>query len=129
MERLDTGPIRLGSTAKVKQPGQRAKVWTVTAVEPDRRFAWTARVFGTDMTGTHTLAASDTGTSNTLNVDIAGRGSWFVGRRLGGQIRSSLPKENAGFKRVAEAPEVSAVGGRGAPTAPGRRSARRRASR
>jgi hypothetical protein len=103
VERLDDGPLRVGSSARVKQPGQRAKVWTVTAVEPGRRFAWRSRVFGTDMTGTHTLHPTEQGTANTLTIDMAGRGSGLVGRVMGRQIHKSLATENAGFKRAAEA--------------------------
>lgn len=103
VERLDDGPLRVGSSARVKQPGQRAKVWTVTAVEPGRRFAWRSRVFGTDMTGTHTLHPTEQGTANTLTIDMAGRGSGLVGRVMGRQIHRSLATENAGFKRAAEA--------------------------
>jgi len=33
VERLDDGPITLGSRARVKQPGQRPAVWTVTELE------------------------------------------------------------------------------------------------
>ena len=103
VERIDDGALRVGSTARVKQPGQRAKVWTVTAVEPGRRFAWRSRVLGTDMTATHTLHPTNDGTANTLTIDMAGRGSGLVGRVIGGQIHKALATENAGFKRAAEA--------------------------
>jgi uncharacterized membrane protein len=102
VERLDDGPIRPGSTARVKQPGQRAKVWTVTAIEPGRRFAWRARLLGTGMTATHTLSPTDSGTANTLTIDFTGWGSGLVGRLVAGQVRKALAAENAGFKRAAE---------------------------
>jgi uncharacterized membrane protein len=102
-ERLDNGPLRPSSTVRVKQPGQRAKVWTVTAVEPDHRFAWESRLLGTRMTASHTLAARGTGTSNRLILDLSGPGSAVVGRLIGRQISKALATENASFKRVAEA--------------------------
>jgi uncharacterized protein YndB with AHSA1/START domain len=102
VERLDRGQLRPGCKARVEQPWQRPKIWTVTIVEPQHRFAWTARVFGTDMTATHTLTPSGSGTSNRLTVDLSGRGSGLVGRLLGGQIRKALATENEGFKRAAE---------------------------
>ena len=43
VERLDNGPFHATSTARVKQPGQRAKVWTVTAFDPDHSFTWETR--------------------------------------------------------------------------------------
>jgi uncharacterized membrane protein len=103
VERLDNGPLRPASTARVKQPGQRARVWTVTAVEPDRRFDWQTRLVGTVMTGRHTLTANGTGTTNTLELDMTGPASGLLGRLVGRQIAKALATENAGFKRAAEA--------------------------
>jgi uncharacterized membrane protein len=104
VQRLDSGPLRPSSTARVKQPGQREKVWTVTTVDSNaHRFEWRARVFGTDMTASHVLTPNDRGTTNTLTIDIAGRGAGLVGRLVGGQIRKALVTENQSFKRAAEA--------------------------
>lgn len=38
VHRLDPGELRVGSTARVKQPGQSSAVWTVTRLEPEREF-------------------------------------------------------------------------------------------
>ena len=104
VERLDTGPLRPSSTARVKQPGQREKVWTVTTVDPNaHRFEWRARVFGTEMTAAHLVTPTSSGTTNTLTIDITGRGAGLVGRLVGGRIRKALVTENQSFKRVAEA--------------------------
>jgi uncharacterized membrane protein len=103
IRRLDTGPMRVGSQARVKQPGQRAKVWTVTELVPERRFAWRSRAFGTDMTGGHTLQSHGSRTTNTLAIDLTGRAAGLVGRLIGGQIRKALVKENTGLKHSVEA--------------------------
>ena len=102
VERLGGGPIAPGSSARVKQPGQRARVWTVSTVEPNECFAWHARVFGTTMTGTHTLIPSASGTTNILTLDLAGPLAAVVGTLVGRAIRKSLATENAGFKAAAE---------------------------
>lgn len=102
IERLDEAPLTVGSKVRIKQPGQRAKVWTVTAIEPERLFAWSARVMGTTMTATHHLAAAAGGTTNRLTIDIEGRLAGLVGVLLRGPIRKALAKENAGFKAAAE---------------------------
>ena len=34
VERLEEGPLRLGARAKIKQPGQRLALWTVTELTP-----------------------------------------------------------------------------------------------
>lgn len=103
VERLESGPIGIGSTALVRQPGQRARVWTVTRFEPERCFAWSTRAMGTTMTGRHQMAASDTGTTQTLIVEIEGRMSSIVGVLVRGPIAKAIAQENRGFKTAAEA--------------------------
>ena len=60
VERLDDGPLAVGSRARVA-PGQRARVWTVTRLEPGRLFAWEARALGVRMNGSHHLEATAAG--------------------------------------------------------------------
>ena len=103
VERLDRGPFRTSSTARVKQPGQRTKVWTVTSLDPEHSFTWEARVLGTQMTASHTVTPNGSGASNTLVLEVTGPGSGLVGRLVGRQISKVLATENANFKRVAEA--------------------------
>ena len=47
VERLDDGPLRLGASARIKQPGQPRAVWTVTRFEPGRTFTWESPAVGT----------------------------------------------------------------------------------
>ena len=42
LERLDEGPLRVGSSARIKQPGQPAATWIVTRLDPGREFIWQA---------------------------------------------------------------------------------------
>jgi uncharacterized membrane protein len=101
VERLDDGPLRVGSRARLKQPGQRPTVWTVTTIEPDRLFAWSATAFGMRMTATHLIAATSTGTSNTLRIDLSGWSAPIVGRLGRGKLQQTLATENDGFRREA----------------------------
>ncbi|MEO6124379.1 MAG: SRPBCC family protein [Ilumatobacteraceae bacterium] len=103
VQRLDNGPMRVGSTARVKQPAQRPAVWTVTEFVPDKRFAWTSTVWSVQMKATHELQPVPSGCRNTLTVEMTGRGSKLLGRLIGGQIRRAITVENLGFKRRAEA--------------------------
>ena len=102
VECLDEGPLAVGSEVRIKQPGQGAKVWAVTVLEPESRFAWSSRFMGSTMTATHQLAADGDATTNTLIVDIEGRLAPVVGLLLRAPIRKSLRKENEGFKAAAE---------------------------
>lgn len=102
IERLDSGPIGIGSTALVKQPGQRAKVWTVTDFEPQQCFAWSTRAMGTTMTGRHVMTANESETTQTLTVEIEGPFSSVVGAIVRRPIAKAIAQENQGFKTAAE---------------------------
>ncbi|MGH1493209.1 MAG: SRPBCC family protein [Acidimicrobiales bacterium] len=103
VKRVDQLPLAVGSAVRIKQPGQRERVWTVSALEPGRRFAWSTQTMGTAMTGAHTLTATPSGTTQTLSVDIEGKLSRLVGAILRRPIAKAIAAENLGFKAAAEA--------------------------
>ena len=105
IERLDDGPMRVGSTARVVQPKQRPTVWTVTAIDAPHTFEWEAKVFGVSMVATHHLVPLDDGSRcrNELRLRLSGVGSGLMRRLLGSTLRKTIETENQGFKRVAEA--------------------------
>jgi uncharacterized membrane protein len=109
VERLDDGPIAVGSQARIKQPSQGERVWTVTALEPRRRFAWSTRAMGTRMTGGHHLEESGAATKQTLTIDIEGKLAPLVGLLLRMPIRKAIRQENEGFKAAAEGALVRQV--------------------
>lgn len=103
VERLDSGQMRVGSSARVKQPGQRATVWTVSTFRPNEEFAWGTKAFGVRMVGTHRLTpVGDDRCRNTLTLDLSGRGAAIIGRLVGKKILAAITTENQGFKRAAE---------------------------
>jgi uncharacterized membrane protein len=102
VERLDDGPIRVGSTAKVVQPRQRPTTWTVTRLEPRSLFEWQTKVGPVTMTAVHQLTATNEGCANTLVVKLSGVGSGLLSRLVGSKIRQAIATENAGFKAAAE---------------------------
>ncbi|MEE8106238.1 MAG: SRPBCC family protein [Planctomycetota bacterium] len=108
IEWLSEPPVKVGSTARIKQAAQPDRVWTVTALETESCFAWATRAMGVTMTGSHHLAASETGTTNTLTVDIEGLLAPLIGLLLRRPIRNAIAAENAGFKAAAEIPPESA---------------------
>jgi hypothetical protein len=103
VQRLEAGPLRVGSRARIKQPGQSAAVWTVTALDGSRRFfAWQTRRLGLTMLGSHLVQERGQGCRNTLGIEITGRGAglfWFL---FGALLRRSLVTENAGFQTRAQ---------------------------
>lgn len=102
VQRVEQSPIAVGSAVRIKQPAQRARVWTVSELEPGRRFSWSTRTMGTAMTGTHALVATASGTTQTLSIDIEGRLSRLVGALIGRPIAKAIATENLGFKAAAE---------------------------
>ena len=102
IERLEPGPLTVGSRVRIKQPAQRRRVWTVTSIEPQSRFAWTTRALGTQMTATHSLGANATGATNTLSVELTGPLAPIVGALVRRPIRKAMKIENEGFRRAAE---------------------------
>ena len=103
VERLDEGPLGVGSEIRIKQPGQRERAWTVTEFEPEQRFAWSTRAMGMTMTGRHEVRPSDGGTSNTLSIDLVGTLAPVLGPLLRRPIAKALATENRGFKTAIEA--------------------------
>lgn len=100
VELLD-GPLALGARARIKQPGQRPTVWTVTAFEQDRTFSWEARALGAHIVATHFVEPTPAGARNTLRLDLHGIGGRLLGTLLGRKLRSGLATENAGFRTEA----------------------------
>lgn len=103
VERLEGGSIAIGSRARVAQPGQRAKVWTVDELDDGSTFAWSTRVMGATMRGRHAIAPGPTGCINTLSVEIEGPTARVLGLLVRRPIAKAIAKENEGFKTAAEA--------------------------
>jgi uncharacterized membrane protein len=106
VERLDAGPLAVGSQARIKQPAQPSATWTVSELRPNELFAWRTTSLGMRMVGTHRLAPVGGGCRNTLTVDVSGPGAVLFGWLLRGRIRRAIATENAGFERAATASRV-----------------------
>lgn len=102
VERLDEGVLAVGSRAQIEQPGQAPRVWTVTELEPERRFAWATRALGVSMVATHDLAPTDNGTRNSIAVHLPGLLGGFLGILLRRPLGKALAAENEGFRAAAE---------------------------
>jgi len=102
VERVDSGPLRMGSQARIKQPGQRPAVWTVQRLDAPNAFEWATTTMGMTMTARHRIEPTATGCRNTLTVDITGGLSRILGRLVGSQIAKVIATENECFRREAE---------------------------
>jgi len=98
---LEPGPLHVGSSARVKQPGQSAAVWTVSTISPETEFTWETRRMGLRMIGKHLLTPAAGGTRNTLSIEVTGPGSGLFAALFGGMIAKVIQRENEALEKAA----------------------------
>lgn len=72
VEQLDSGPLRVGFRAKVRQPKLPQAVWQVTEVAAGRSFTWESRGPGIRTIAGHQVVPDGTGCRVTLSIEQAG---------------------------------------------------------
>ena len=102
VKRLDSGPFRVGSRARVKQPKFLPAVWEVTEIDPGRSFTWVTRSPGMVASGTHRVEPTAKGSRATLSVAYGGLLAGFVAKVLAGITDRYLMFEAAGLKQRSE---------------------------
>jgi uncharacterized membrane protein len=104
VERLDAGPLRVGSRARIKQPRLPTAVWEVTDLVPGTSFTWVARGPGVVTTGRHEVVP--TGDADRVAVTAALEQAGPLGPLLGRLTRRLtnryLQTELRGLKRHCE---------------------------
>lgn len=101
LERLDTGPLRVGSRVRLKQPRLPRTEWTVTEVSEDS-FTYESKSLGMRVVARHELTARGSGTSLSLALEMTGPLSPVVGGLGGSLTRKYIEMEAQGFKAKAE---------------------------
>lgn len=103
VQRLESGPLAVGSTARVVQPKVRPAVYTVTACEPGASFVWTAKGAGiTTVAGHYIEALGDGKSAVRLVFEQTGLLTPLVGLFAGSMIRRYLALESESLKKVSE---------------------------
>ena len=102
LERVDAGPLRVGSRVRLKQPRLPGTEWTVTEVSEDA-FTYESKSLGMRVVARHELAPRGSGTSLRLALDMTGPLSPVVGRLGGSLTRKYIEMEAQGLKAAAEA--------------------------
>ena len=103
VELLGDGPLRLGSRARVKQPGMQALVWEVTEFRDREEFTWTNSSPGVRTVGRHLLRPNDDGSTRiTLELQQSGPLAGLIGAFLGRRNVRYLDLEAAGLKAASE---------------------------
>ena len=101
VDMLQPGELRVGGSARVKQPGQSVAVWTVTRLDPMSEFTWETRRMGLRMIGRHLLAPDGDRTRNTVSIEVVGRGAGLFAVFFGGLIARVIQRENEAFQKAA----------------------------
>jgi uncharacterized membrane protein len=103
VERLDDGPLKVGSRARVKQDKLAAGVWEVTEMILGESFVWTSRQPGVRLVGCHLVTAEPVGGVRlTLEIEQSGPLSWMITLLMGRLVRRYVDIEGAALKAAAE---------------------------
>ena len=103
VRRLDEGPLRSGSRARINQPKIPETEYVVTELEPGQSFTWVATGPGVTTTARHTVEALPGGGSRVqLAVEQGGLVGSVMGRFYRGLTDRYLATEAAGLKARCE---------------------------
>lgn len=102
VRRIDSGPVRVGSEAIVKQPRLPRARWKVTELVPGHTFVWETTSSGVTTSGGHVVEPYGNGAMITLILRERGPLAWLVGGLLRRMTRRYLAMELEGFRRTAE---------------------------
>jgi uncharacterized membrane protein len=103
VKRLDSGPLHVGSRARVKQPGVQPLVWEVTELDQGSHFTWVTRLPGVGMTASHDISETGDRTHLDLSLEFTGPLAGIVGVVFTKRTRQSLNQEANGHKAASEA--------------------------
>ncbi|MES2125171.1 MAG: SRPBCC family protein [Gemmatimonadota bacterium] len=103
VEPLQEGGLEVGRRYRVTQPKLRPQVWTVTALEPGRRFEWRARSPGMELVADHIVEHRDPDAARVrLRFEFNGLVGALLGAAYGALTQSYLNQEAAAVKGRAE---------------------------
>lgn len=95
-------PLKLGSTVRIKQPGQPETEWTVTEFVPEEYFVWESQRLGLKFRATHKIVGNGDYSINTLQLEATGIFSKLLYPLLKFAINRALAEENKGLKQKCE---------------------------
>jgi uncharacterized membrane protein len=101
VRRTDSGPLRVGSEADVKQPRLPRVRWRVTELVPGSSFVWETTSRGLITTGGHFVEPGGNGATITLTLSMRGPLARLTEGLLGRLSRRYLSMELEGFRRAA----------------------------
>ncbi len=107
IQRMDIGPLTLGSRTRIWQPKLMPAVWQVTSLDEKRRiFAWTTHTFGIKIVGRHQVEAVGARSRVTLSLTYTGVIGAVLARAYRDLNWDYLAREANGLRGHCEAPVV-----------------------
>lgn len=107
---LTSGPLRVGSRARVHQPKLPPAWWRVTEILPGHQFTWVSTAPGVRVTARHAVEANAGGSRVTLSVRYEGLFGALLARMTHSLNERYLAMEAKGLKdyceRCAATPEL-----------------------
>lgn len=97
--RTSSGPLGVGSTARVRQPKLAPADFVVTRWEPDRGFDWVTRHPLVTAVGGHWIEPTATGSRVTLSVEYSGALAGIIAWIYGGLTTRYIAMEAEGLER------------------------------
>jgi uncharacterized protein YndB with AHSA1/START domain len=102
VERLDDGPLALGSKVRIRQPKLPPAVWEITSLEEGKGFTWVTRSPGVVVTARHGVEPIADGTRATLSLEFEGVLGSLVAWLTRNLNNRYLGLEAAGLKSYSE---------------------------
>lgn len=103
VEPLDRPELAIGHRYRIRQPGTRAMVWTVTRLEPGSAFWWATGRSGTGVEARHAVAPVPAGSRVHLQLGFSGPLGGLVALLTRTRNRRYLRMEAMGLKDRCEA--------------------------
>jgi carbon monoxide dehydrogenase subunit G len=101
IELLGDPPLVVGSEVRIKQPGLRKAVWTVTVLD-EHLLTWVTRSPGVVIEADHEVRASESGTQVTLRIRLTGALAWLIAALYGSKSRRYVDTEATGLRTRCE---------------------------
>lgn len=102
VKRLDDGPFRVGSRARIRQPWLLPATWRVDELSAPSWFAWETHSPTMRIVAGHRIDASPGGCTVTLSTDLSGVLAPVIGRVYRGRIQRYINTEANGLKARCE---------------------------
>lgn len=102
VERLDDGPLALGSRTRLVQPKLPPGVWTVTEMSDGSSYTWESKSSGVTVVASHDVEPHADGSRLTLAITVSGAMAgigWLMSKSL---TKRYVETEAASIKAAAE---------------------------